>query len=145
MRLFSTLTFTFICIVMIAILVNQACGTDGSDPPDPGVTGLLYSTSTEDPGQAVLGLLCPTSKEDPDQGIPNMLFSTSGENPEPGFQELGPLVQVLELDLLQLLMENEDPLMTNYDLAFFLATHGYDASPKEGHVELRLQGRGVTC
>jgi hypothetical protein len=32
------------------------------------------------------------------------------------------------------------PLITPSDLAFFLATHNYDAVPKDGHVELKLNG-----
>ncbi len=34
----------------------------------------------------------------------------------------------------------DDPLMTTYDLAFYLATHGYDATPKDGYVRLVLKG-----
>ena len=30
--------------------------------------------------------------------------------------------------------------MSTQDLAFFLATHNYDVTPKEGYVELRLDG-----
>jgi hypothetical protein len=37
-------------------------------------------------------------------------------------------------NLLSLISENEDPLMSSYDLAFFLASHGYDATPKDGYV-----------
>ncbi len=34
----------------------------------------------------------------------------------------------------------DDPHMTTYDLAFYLATHGYDATPKDGYVRLVLKG-----
>ncbi len=34
----------------------------------------------------------------------------------------------------------DDPLITPSDLAFFLATHNYDAVPKDGYVELKLNG-----
>lgn len=32
-------------------------------------------------------------------------------------------------ELLKLISQNEDPYMTSNDLAFFLATHNYDAMP----------------
>lgn len=34
----------------------------------------------------------------------------------------------------------EDPKITVQDLAFFLATHNYDATPRDGYVELQLNG-----
>lgn len=34
----------------------------------------------------------------------------------------------------------DDPHMTTYDLAFYLATHGYDATPTDGYVRLVLKG-----
>jgi hypothetical protein len=43
-------------------------------------------------------------------------------------------------ELLKLISQNEDPLMTSNDLAFFLATHDYDATPKDGYVEVKLDG-----
>jgi hypothetical protein len=41
-------------------------------------------------------------------------------------------------ELIYLISENDDPYMTASDLAFFLATHSYDATPKEGYVLVRL-------
>jgi hypothetical protein len=35
----------------------------------------------------------------------------------------------------------DDPLMDAKDLAFYLASHGFDASPKEGYVEVDLGGQ----
>jgi len=43
-------------------------------------------------------------------------------------------------DLLKLISENEDPLMTSNDLAFFLAIHDFDATPNAGYVEVKLYG-----
>jgi hypothetical protein len=43
-------------------------------------------------------------------------------------------------ELLKLISQNEDPLMTSNDLAFFLATHNYDATPKDGYAEVKLDG-----
>ena len=43
-------------------------------------------------------------------------------------------------DLLKLISENEDPLMTSNDLAFFLASHDFDATPNTGYVEVKLYG-----
>ena len=34
----------------------------------------------------------------------------------------------------------EDPKMTVQDLAFYLVTHNYDAEPRDGYVELQLDG-----
>jgi len=43
-------------------------------------------------------------------------------------------------DLKKLVLGNEDTRMDSQDLAFFLATHNYDAMPKDGYVELNLNG-----
>jgi hypothetical protein len=43
-------------------------------------------------------------------------------------------------ELLKLISQNEDPHMTSNDLAFFLATHNFDATPKDGYVEVKLDG-----
>lgn len=43
-------------------------------------------------------------------------------------------------DLRDLTSAFDDPHMTSYDLAFFLATHGYDAMPKDGCVVIVLKG-----
>lgn len=43
-------------------------------------------------------------------------------------------------DLKSLISGFDDPQMTTYDLAFYLATHGFDASPKSGYVEVDLGG-----
>ena len=42
--------------------------------------------------------------------------------------------------LNQLISSFEDQLIDSQDLAFFLATHGYDAVPKGKHVEVTLSG-----
>ena len=43
-------------------------------------------------------------------------------------------------DLKKLISGNEDTRMNSRDLAFFLATHNYDAMPMDGYVELNLNG-----
>ena len=43
-------------------------------------------------------------------------------------------------DLEKLILAAEDTRMDSQDLAFFLATHDYDAAPKDGYVEVSLQG-----
>ncbi|OPY53902.1 MAG: hypothetical protein A4E48_00522 [Methanosaeta sp. PtaU1.Bin060] len=43
-------------------------------------------------------------------------------------------------DLNRLVSSFDDPLITPSDLAFFLATHNYDVMPKDGYVELTLNG-----
>jgi len=43
-------------------------------------------------------------------------------------------------DLKKLISGNEDTRMNSQDLAFFLATHNYDAVPRGGYVELNLNG-----
>jgi hypothetical protein len=44
-------------------------------------------------------------------------------------------------DLKSLIANNEDTRIDSQDLAFFLATHNYNAIPSEGYVELNLNGR----
>jgi hypothetical protein len=34
----------------------------------------------------------------------------------------------------------DDPQMDSYDLAFYLAIHGFNAVPKDGYVEMMLKG-----
>ena len=43
-------------------------------------------------------------------------------------------------DLKNLISGNEDTRMNSLDLAFFLATHNYNAVPRDGYVELNLNG-----
>ncbi len=43
-------------------------------------------------------------------------------------------------DLRDSTLAFDDPLMTSYDLAFYLATHGYNAVPEDGCVVLVLEG-----
>jgi hypothetical protein len=42
--------------------------------------------------------------------------------------------------LSELISQNEDVRMTAEDLAFFLAMHNYDATPKEGFVQVKMDG-----
>jgi hypothetical protein len=42
--------------------------------------------------------------------------------------------------LMKLISQNEDPRMGVKDLAFFLATHDFDAVPKKDHVEVNIDG-----
>jgi len=44
-------------------------------------------------------------------------------------------------DLKKLISSNEDARMNSQDLAFFLATHNYGAVPKDGCVEVDLNGQ----
>ena len=44
-------------------------------------------------------------------------------------------------DLAELIAINEDTRMDSQDLAFFLATHNYNAMPRDGYVELNLNGK----
>jgi hypothetical protein len=44
-------------------------------------------------------------------------------------------------DLTSLVTAFEDVRMNSQDLAFYLATHGYNAAPKSGYVELSLCGQ----
>ena len=43
-------------------------------------------------------------------------------------------------DLKKLISANEDTHMDSKDLAFFLATHNYNAEPKDSYVEINLNG-----
>ena len=43
-------------------------------------------------------------------------------------------------DLKKLISGNEDTRMDSQDLAFFLATHDYNVVPRDGYVELNLNG-----
>ena len=43
-------------------------------------------------------------------------------------------------DLKKLISGNEDTRTNAQDLAFFLATHNYNAMPRDGYVELNLDG-----
>lgn len=43
-------------------------------------------------------------------------------------------------DLRELISSFDDPRMTSFDLAYYLATHGYDAMPEEGYVVIVLNG-----
>lgn len=40
--------------------------------------------------------------------------------------------------MMKLISDNEDTKMTSNDLAFLLATHGFDAVPKKDYVEVHL-------
>jgi hypothetical protein len=42
--------------------------------------------------------------------------------------------------LSELISQNEDTRITADDLAFFLAMHNYDATPKEGFVQVKMDG-----
>jgi len=42
--------------------------------------------------------------------------------------------------LSELISQNEDAHMTAEDLAFFLAIHNYDATPKDGFVQVKMDG-----
>ena len=42
--------------------------------------------------------------------------------------------------LSELISQNEDSRITADDLAFFLAMHNYDATPKEGFVQVKMDG-----
>lgn len=48
--------------------------------------------------------------------------------------------EISHTDLVNLVSGNEDPLITSIDLAFFLATHGYDASPQDAYAIVNLNG-----
>ena len=41
-------------------------------------------------------------------------------------------------DAKNLISSFEDQRIESQDLAFFLATHGYDVSPRKGYVELKM-------
>jgi len=42
--------------------------------------------------------------------------------------------------LSELISQNEDAHMIAEDLAFFLAIHNYDATPKDGFVQVKMDG-----
>jgi hypothetical protein len=42
--------------------------------------------------------------------------------------------------LMKLITENEDVHMDALDLAFFLATHNFEATPMDGYVVVKLEG-----
>ena len=42
--------------------------------------------------------------------------------------------------LTTLISQSDDARMTPNDLAFFLATHNYDAMPKDGYVQVKIDG-----
>ena len=44
-------------------------------------------------------------------------------------------------DLKKLISVNEDVRMNSQDLAFLLATHNYNVVPKDGYVELDMNGK----
>jgi len=44
-------------------------------------------------------------------------------------------------DLKNLISVNEDIRMNSQDLAFFLATHNYSAVPRDGYVEIDINGK----
>ena len=44
-------------------------------------------------------------------------------------------------DLKKLVSGNEDTRMNTHDLAFFLATHNYNAVPKDSYVNVDLDGK----
>ena len=46
-------------------------------------------------------------------------------------------------DLKELISQYHDTHMTVIDLAFFLATHNYNATPKDGYVQVIVEG--TTC
>lgn len=58
------------------------------------------------------------------------LFATSGNASDVNI--------VNSQELLILISQNEDPLMTSNDLAFFLVIHSFDATPRDGYVEIKL-------
>lgn len=43
-------------------------------------------------------------------------------------------------ELSKLISQSGDTNMTPNDLAFFLATHNYDATPKNGYVQVKING-----
>jgi hypothetical protein len=43
-------------------------------------------------------------------------------------------------DLTEMISQYHDIHMTVEDLAFFLATHNYNATPKEGYVQVTING-----
>ena len=43
-------------------------------------------------------------------------------------------------EMTKLISQSCDARMTPNDLAFFLATHNYDATPKDGYVQVKIDG-----
>ena len=43
-------------------------------------------------------------------------------------------------ELSKLISQSEDIQITPNDLAFFLATHNYDVKPKDGYVQVKING-----
>ena len=43
-------------------------------------------------------------------------------------------------ELSKLISQNEDTHITPNDLAFFLAAHNYDATPKDDYVQVKIDG-----
>ena len=43
-------------------------------------------------------------------------------------------------DLTEIISQYHDAHMTVEDLAFFLATHSYNATPKDGYVQVTIDG-----
>ena len=43
-------------------------------------------------------------------------------------------------EMTKLISHSGDARMTPNDLAFFLATHNYDATPKDGYVQVKIDG-----
>jgi hypothetical protein len=43
--------------------------------------------------------------------------------------------------LMELILDNEDSHMNALDLAFLLATHSFDATPENGYVIVKLEGK----
>lgn len=56
------------------------------------------------------------------------------------FLSITPLVSAVadSSELMNLISANEDPFININDLAFFLATHNFDAVPKKDYVQVRL-------
>ena len=44
-------------------------------------------------------------------------------------------------ELTKLVSQNNDARMTPNDLAFFLATHNFNATPKDGYVQVKIDGK----
>lgn len=44
------------------------------------------------------------------------------------------------MEMTKLISQINDSRMTPNDLAFFLATHNYDATPKDGYVQVNIDG-----
>lgn len=46
-------------------------------------------------------------------------------------------------DLKSLITSFDDPGMNSLDLAFYLATHNYDATPFDGYVLVNINGKAI--